>query len=360
MSAAPRGRLRGQTHRRAVLEVLHGGLLTTVQDGGRPGYMAWGLSPGGAMDRFLLACANLLVGNPPEAAALEFTLDGPVLAVHGDVVAAVAVAGGQWRAGTSDCPLPLWEAVLLPSGSVVAVGPVTRGVRGYLAVAGGIDVPEVLGSRSTHVRARLGGLEGRALEAGDRLPVGEPAASCQDLVGRRIPEDLRPHRRSAPIRVRLGPQDDAFTPRGLRTFLSSPYRVSPHSDRMGVRLQGPPVEARSGHEIESEGVAAGSVQVPGDGQPIVLLAERQTTGGYAKIATVITADLDAAGQLRPGQVVRFLAVDEAAAGRALEERRRRLAAIAEALGPPRPGQGGWTGYFVAGERHVYRVERKAG
>ncbi|MEW6048325.1 MAG: biotin-dependent carboxyltransferase family protein [Bacillota bacterium] len=315
----------------AALEVLHGGLLTTVQDMGRPGYMAQGLSAAGAMDRFMLACTNLVVGNPPGAAALEITLDGPVVVARGDVVAALGALDAMWWVGGPERLLPLWEAVLVQDGSVLTLGPVRKGVRAYLAVAGGIDVPPVMGSRSTHVRARIGGLGGQALAGGSRLPVGNPSAEPAGVVGRRLPLELRPHRRSGPIRVMLGPQDDAFSRRGLRAFLHSAYRVTSRTDRMAVRLKGPAIEARAGYDVISDPVAPGSVQVTADGQPLVLLGERPTTGGYPKIATVITADLDAMGQVRPGEQVRFYCVDEEAARQALVERRNRLDAVKAAL-----------------------------
>ena len=321
------------------LEVLRGGLLTTVQDAGRPGYLAEGLAPAGAMDRFMLACANLIVGNPPDAAALEVTLEGPVLRVHGDVVAALAALDGEWFAGTHGWPLPLWEAVLVRDGSVITVGSVRQGARAYLAVAGGIDVPPVLGSRSTHVRARIGGVEGRPLASGDRLPVGRPAADPDILVGRVLPPPLRPHRRSGPIRVIPGPQDDAFTRRGLVTFFNARFRVSSRTDRMAVRLEGPPIQARAGYDLVSDATVAGSIQVTGDGRPLVLLAERPTTGGYPKIATVITADLDAMGQVRPGEYVRFLSVTEEEARRSLARRRRHLDEVRACLeGQPLEGR----------------------
>ena len=334
------------------LEVLHGGLSTTVQDAGRPGYLAQGLAPAGAVDGFMLACANMLVGNPPEAAALEVTLDGPVLRVVGDTVMALAAVEADWYAGETGWPLPTWEAVLVRDGAVVTVGAVRRGVRAYLAVAGGIDVPPVLGSRSTHVRAGVGGLDGRPLAGGDRLPVGRTEGDVARWAGRSVPERLRPHRRSGPIRVMAGPQADAFSRRGLRDFFFGRFRVSARADRMGVRLEGPPIRARGGYDIVSEATAPGSVQVTGDGQPLVLLAERPTTGGYPKIATVITADLDVMGQLRPGQWVRFLEVGEAEARRALAERQRRLEAVRAHLEARPPGRP-WVVVTAAG---VYRVE----
>ncbi|WP_324717291.1 biotin-dependent carboxyltransferase family protein [Carboxydochorda subterranea] len=342
----------------AWLEVLHGGLMTTVQDAGRPGFARMGFAPAGAMDTEMLAAANVLVGNPPGAAALEVTLDGPVFTVHGEAILALAAVDGEWFVSGPEQPLPLWETVLARDGSLIAVGAVRAGARAYLAVAGGVDVPPVMGSRSTHVRARIGGLDGRPLSAGDRVPIGPSPRPCEELLGRRVPPELRPARRAGPIRVMLGPQDDAFTPRGLRTFLHSAFRVTARGDRMGVRLMGPPIEARRGYDIVSDATAPGSIQVSGDGQPIVLLAERPTTGGYPKIATVIGADLDAMGQVRPGQHVRFLSVDEAAARRAREERRRRLAEIEWALARQRPERGG--AFVVSTDAAVYYVHREAG
>lgn len=342
----------------AWLEVLHGGLLTTVQDLGRPGFAAMGLSQGGAMDAFMLQATNLVVGNPASAAALEFTLDGPVLAAHGDVVAAVGVLGGEWFVNGPEMPLPLWQAVLVRDGTILVVGAVHRGVRGYLAVAGGIDVDEVLGSRSTHLAAHLGGIDGRALVAGDQVPVGTPKASCEELVGRTLPPALRPRRAHSPIRVMMGPQDGAFTAKGLRTFLHAAYRVSSRIDRTGARLAGPPIDARAGYDIISDATVAGSVQVSGDGQPVVLLVERPTTGGYPKVATVITADLDAMGQARSGQHVRFLSVDEATARQAQQERQRALDRVRAHLQSSLARPAG--SFVVSTPSALYHVDREVG
>jgi biotin-dependent carboxylase-like uncharacterized protein len=290
------------------------GLLTTVQDLGRFGFQRVGIPPSGPMDRAAFVIANRLVGNPDGAAALECTLKGPRLEVQRAVV--VAVAGASMGFAINGHEAPPWTAVPARPGDVLGFGMASAGCRAYLAVAGGLDVPPVLGSRATYLRGRLGGLGGRALQRGDALPVGAPPAGVPE--GRSVPEALRPRYPAArECRVILGPQDDRFTPAGIRAFLDGPYEVTPQADRMGYRLTGPVIGHARGHDIVSDGIPLGGIQVPGEGQPIVLLVDRQTTGGYTKIATVIGVDIGAIGQTRPGHEIRFRRVTLAEAHAAL-------------------------------------------
>jgi len=226
----------------------------------------------------------------------------------------------------------MWEAVVLQPGDVIEIGQVVNGARSYLAVSGGFDVPLVMGSRSTYLRAHLGGLNGRALLKGDLLITGDFDESILERSGLRVPEHLVPAYEPNPvIRVILGPQDDHFTERGLETFLTSEYTVTSECDRMGCRLNGPKIEHRLQPDIVSDGVIPGSIQVPGHGMPIVMLADAQTTGGYPKIATVITADLWKLGQLIPGNKVRFRAISRDEAISILKEWRMQLDCLATNL-----------------------------
>jgi antagonist of KipI len=302
----------------SALVVVEPGLLTTVQDLGRVGYQRVGVPVSGPMDRAAFIVANRLVGNPDGAAALECTIKGPRLEVRQAGV--VAVTGAPMGFSVNGQEAPAWTAVRVRAGDVLAFQMASAGCRAYLGVAGGIDVPPALGSRATYLRGRLGGLAGRALQKGDALPVGASAAAAPPE-GRTVPPALRP---AYPVerecRVILGPQDDRFTPEGIRAFLEGPYDVTPQADRMGYRLKGPEITHARGHDIVSDGIPLGGIQVPGEGQPIVLLVDRQTTGGYTKIATVIGVDIGAIGQTRPGQRVRFRQVmlDEAHAALAAE------------------------------------------
>ncbi|MDJ0895492.1 MAG: biotin-dependent carboxyltransferase family protein [Alphaproteobacteria bacterium] len=308
------------------LRVVQPGLFTTVQDLGRFGYQNVGVTPSGALDVLGLRLANALVGNPQSAAVLEISYAGPELEVTADAVR-VAVCGG-------DCPievhpgpdrrgLPLWRTAHLRRGDRLKIGTIEGATCTYLAVEGGIEVPEVMGSRATYPRATLGGLHGRALVAGDEIQVGETAAV--PAADRMLPAP--PDYGSGPIRVVLGPQDDHFTAAGLEAFLSGAYEITKESDRMGLRLSGPEIEHRDGYEIASDGIAPGAIQVPGNRQPIVLLADRQTVGGYTKIATVVSADLPRVASAAPGTVLRFKAIDIVGA----ETLRRALERHVEAL-----------------------------
>ncbi len=293
-----------------MIRVLDPGPQTTVQDGGRRGQLRYGIPPSGPVDARSFAFANRLVGNPDDAAGLEFTLMGPRLRAESSCV--MAVTGADAPIALNDAAAAAWTTLRLHAGDVVKIGAARAGVRGYVAIGGGIDVPPVLGSRATYLRGRLGGLEGRALRRDDVLRV-RPGGAVR---GHAVPARVIPDWREEPVlRVVLGPQADRFTEAGVAAFLGGVYEVLPQSDRMGARLQGPRIAHARGHDIISDGIALGAVQVPGDGQPIVLLVDRQSTGGYTKIATVCSFDIPRIGQAKPGQRVRFVAVDVAEAQR---------------------------------------------
>jgi biotin-dependent carboxylase-like uncharacterized protein len=302
-----------------MIEVLDGGLQTTIQDGGRPGYLSRGIPPAGAQDFYSLAIANLLVGNEltppplsrvaPGAAGLEMLVKGVTLRFPEETV--IALAGADMGATLDGAAVDRFRPIVVPAGGVLKCGTVKSGARGYLAVAGGIDVPLVIGSRATYVRGAQGGLEGRALRKGDVLKTFPPAASVATLAKRSL--DGLPSSPDEPtvIRVVLGPQDFMFTAKGIDTFLTTEWRLSPVSDRMGMRLVGPPLElhprpdyltrdAGSGPaDIVDDVIPVGGIQVPGGIEPIVMGVENPTAGGYAKIATVISADLGKMGQIQP-------------------------------------------------------------
>ena len=294
-----------------ALRVVASGLMTTLQDLGRPGYQRLGIPVSGALDAVGLRIANTIVGNPAHTGALEIAYRGPELVVEAESVR-VAFAGAtapmeilsEVGASGGQRTQP-WQSLRLNRGQVLRIGALSGSAVGYLAIEGGFDIAPVLGSQSTYARAGLGGIEGRALRPGDLLPLQRAAAEAREE--RMLPPpDLAPPAR---FRVVFGPQDDHFSDRGQRMLVEAEYTVSPASDRMGMRLAGPMLEHLEGcNNIVSDGIAPGSIQVPGNGLPIVLLADRQTTGGYPKIATVISADLPALGRLVPGAVVRFAAV----------------------------------------------------
>jgi antagonist of KipI len=308
-----------------TIDVVDGGMLTMVQDLGRYGYQRYGVPTSGAMDLFSLRAANRLVGNPDEAAGLEMTLVGPRLRFVAP--ATIAVTGADLGARLDDEALPAWRSVAVEPGAILWFAEPRTGIRAYLAVGGGLDVPLVLGSRSTYTRSKLGGLDGRKLQAGDALHIaGERPAAFG--VTRHLPAAQRPVCGHAHLlRVILGPQDDRFTATGIGTFLSSTYTVAPQSDRMGYRLSGPRIEHLRGPDIVSDGTPFGAVQVAGDGVPIVLLADRGTAGGYAKVATVIGPDIPRLAQAVAGDTVTFESVGLDEAYAAVREQEERLAAI---------------------------------
>ena len=315
----------------AGLRIIAPGLMTTVQDLGRPGFQRFGVPVCGALDPVGLRAANIIVGNPENAGALEIAYQGPSFEVLAESVR-IALVGADapieiLEAGAR--PIPSLESVTLRQGQRFRVGPLRTGTLCAMAIEGGIAAGPVMGSRSTYVRAGFGGYRGRALQAGDIVPLGKERADARPEM--RLPGlDLAAPPR---IRVMLGPQDDHFTPKGIATLLEATYTVSRASDRMGMRLEGPALEHVEGYNIVSDGIAPGAMQVPGDGLPIILLADRQTTGGYPKIATVISADLPALGRMAPGARIGFVAVGEPEARAARRSLEAMVGAIAARLEP---------------------------
>ena len=308
------------------MEILEPGLLTTVQDTGRFGYQRFGVPVSGAMDLFSLRAANVLVGNDQGAACLEMTVVGPRIRFLGETL--IALTGGDLAVRIDGRQVPRWQSVRVERDSVLTSDSIVDGMRAYLAVAGGIDVPEVMGSRSTYMSSRIGGLNGRALKGGDVLSVASPDAARQH--GERgLPEDLEPvhYGHSHVIRVVVGPQTHAFRPDAIETLFDSRYVVSIDSDRVGYRLEGPHLRHENGADIISDGSPPGAIQVPANGMPIVLMADRGPTGGYAKIGTVISTDLGRLAQAGPGDTVSFRQVTVEEAVTALLEQEALLYAL---------------------------------
>lgn len=301
-----------------AFEVLEPGVLTTIQDNGRFGFTQFGVPPSGALDPFSFKVANLLVNNSAHEACLEITLAGLKLKALHDFV--IAITGGDIAPTLNGERLEMWRTHLLIGGDVIAFKKVQSGCRAYLAMSGGFAVPEVMGSRSTYLSGRFGGLEGRPLKKGDIL-YRLDLPSMLHRIGFRFPEGAIPtFGNECILRAIPGPQDHHFTPEGFQTFCSSAYEVSPQSDRMGIRLNGPKIERRADAEesIISEGLLPGAIQVPGDGKPILILNEL-VTGGYTKIASVISVDLTRVAQLKPGDRVRFQLISIEEAHRLLKE-----------------------------------------
>jgi antagonist of KipI len=292
-----------------MLRIVEPGIMNTVQDAGRWGYQAYGVPVSGAMDLISLRAANTLVFNPPDEAALE--IHSP-LSFQTDESCLMATAGAGVLVEVNGRSMPEWTSLFVRRGSLVEAR-LRAGGWGYLAVHGGINVPEVLGSKSTYVRGEFGGFKGRALQAGDEVPVGR--GSLTELVpaaGQRASDELRVKiGGNRPIRVMLGPHQEAFTDEAIAALTSTDYRVTEAADRMGYRLQGTVLARRWRVELVSCGVPLGALQVPPDGQPIVLMADHQTTGGYPIIATVVSDDIPLVAQRAVGESIRFRIVEAA-------------------------------------------------
>ncbi|ADP69424.1 urea amidolyase related protein [Rhodomicrobium vannielii ATCC 17100] len=316
---------------RPALTIVDPGFAATIQDRGRVGWQRFGVPVSGALDPEALAAANILAGNTPESAAIEVMGAGLRLRVHAEGVT-LAVAGCAARlrierAGAAVSVAPL-RSFTAHRGEVLRFPPPKNGAVYYIAAAGGFDIPAVLGSRSTYMRARLGGIEGRALRAGDMIPLMREAAPGTPSLHLDASFDA-----PKSLRIMRGPNADYFAASAFEALLGGAYTVTPASDRMGLRLDGKPLDRAKPGEVPSQGTTAGALQVPPDGQPILLLADRQTTGGYPRIATVIGADIAAAGRLVAGMAVRFAEVGREEAVAALKARTEWLAALPSRLKP---------------------------
>ncbi|MFD1032772.1 5-oxoprolinase subunit C family protein [Metaplanococcus flavidus] len=313
-----------------MLTIRKSGMQTSVQDLGRTGFQKYGVVASGAMDPYSLRMANLLVGNEENTAALEITLMGPAIQFDEDCI--ISICGGDLSPQLDGKEIKSWRAILVTKGQTLTFGNPQSGSRCYMAIAGGVDVPEVMGSRSTYLRATLGGFKGRALESGDQLAVGS-ARSRKDFLAQTgswfVPS---PHYSAEPvIRVTEGRQFNLFSEESRERFFSEPFSVNSQSDRMGYRLDGPQLALSNKQEMISEAVVFGSIQVPSDGKPIILMADRQTAGGYPKIAEAITADLPLISQLKPGDRLRFTKVTIEEAQRLLRLQEKTMNCLKNAI-----------------------------
>ena len=292
------------------VRILKAGMLTTVQDLGRMGYLNQGIGTSGVMDVRSFKIANLLLDNPENEAVLEFTLMGPTLEFTTDTI--IAITGGDFTPKINGKPAPMYQAIYASKGDILAFGAAVSGSRGYIAFSSYLNVPVVMGSRATNMKSMIGGFEGRKLKNGDLLYFRIKRRYLPYFLSRKL--DIREFTApSLEVRVIMGPQEGHFTKEGREVFLSNDYVVTSEFDRMGCRLEGPYIAMKDTSDIISEGVVFGAIQVPSHGKPIVLLADRQTTGGYAKIATVISVDIPKLVQRKVDAKVRFKAITVAEA-----------------------------------------------
>lgn len=287
-----------------LFEVIKPGLFTSFQDMGREGFLQYGMVTSGAMDPLSLQIGNILVGNGRREAGLEINLMGPSLQVLNDAV--IAVCGGDLSPAIDGTPLPMWKSVAVKKGQHISFGIRKSGARSYITVAGGFDIPEVMGSKSTYAKARIGGLEGREVRKGDILLKAGEKHSHPLRAGMGLSPSAAVNFEKKTFAIITGPDRNRFSDEAIKGFLEDTYQISPQSDRMGFRLSGNrkiPHEQKA--DILSSGIVQGTIQVPASGEPIVLMADRQTTGGYARIGTVISADLPYLAQKVPGETICF-------------------------------------------------------
>ncbi|MCA1059834.1 biotin-dependent carboxyltransferase family protein [Rossellomorea aquimaris] len=321
-----------------MINVIKPGLLTTIQDLGRYGYQRYGVIVSGSMDPLAHKISNLLVGNDVDEAVLEITLMGPVLEFEETTL--ISICGGDLTPTIDGKPVPLRRSLLVKAGSILKFGSCTNGCRSYLAVAGGFNVETVMNSRSTYVRAGIGGVKGRPLKAGDTLQPGTVSEESANMVEYLLPyvensnfteidwsissEFISSYHQKKAIRVIPGTEFDLFTEESREQFFNKPFKVSSQSDRMGYRLEGPSLHLEEEFDLISEAVVFGTIQVPSDGKPIILLADRQTTGGYPRMGYIASVDLPLIAQTKPGEEVTFTLVSHEEAQELYIDRERQL------------------------------------
>ena len=307
------------------IKIIKPGLLTTIQDKGRWGYQKFGMNVAGVMDDFATRIANLLIGNDQYEAVLEITLMGVEILFNCDEI--ISITGSDMNPKLNGKPVPMWTSLRVQAGDKLSSSGAVSGLRTYIAFSRGLDVPEIMGSKSTYTRGNLGGFEGRKLNKDDWIKLGEKPLSNR---GSYLPEEEKPvYDKDQIIRVVLGPQDDYFHQDALDVFLNSTYTITSEADRMGYRLEGPKINHKDAADIVSDGIAIGSIQVPGHGSPIIMMADRQTTGGYTKIATVITPDLPKLAQMGPGNRMKFEMVSVEESHRIYKEYEEKFITLSE-------------------------------
>lgn len=287
------------------IRILKGGMLTTVQDGGRTRYQSQGFSVAGVMDTRSFKIANLLLDNPENEAVLEFTLIGPTLEFTSETI--IAITGGDFQPQINGEPAPMYTAIYMHKGDILKFGSARTGSRGYIAFSSYLSIPVVMGSRCTNLKSSIGGFKGRKLQDGDYINFRIKRRYLPFFLSRKLePDDFG--KEETVLRVVMGPQDDMFSKQGIETFLNTEYTVTSEFDRMGCRLDGAYIARKSEGDMISDGIALGSIQVPSHGKPIILLADRQTTGGYPKIATVASIDIPKLVQRKTDHKIRFEAI----------------------------------------------------
>lgn len=286
------------------IKIKRPGLLTLIQDNGRYGYQQFGVPVSGVMDSFSHRVANILLGNNEDEAVLEITIVGPEIEFMENSL--IAITGGNLSPALNGEPISMWESVCVKKGDILSFSGIKNGCRGYIAFAGGIQVEKVMESRSTYVKAKIGGLHGESLKSGDVLKIGDLEEDLTSTKYRKLPNKYIPtYSKEFEVRVVLGPQDDYFTENAVDKFLSTAYKVTNECDRMGYRLEGEAIAHIDGGDIISDGINFGAIQIPSHGQPIIMMSDRQTAGGYTKIANVISVDLPKIAQAKPGDSIRF-------------------------------------------------------